>query len=251
MTEKTPHRFDPEISFAQNAASVFRTPHLPCPYLDGKSESRIAIDLAGGRASERYAHLSQAGFRRTGRFAYRPDCPDCTACVSVRVLAESFSPNRSQRRIWKANEELVASECPPTATDEQFSLFRRYQRARHGDGEMAGMDFASYLEIVEEALAETRLIEFRKADGTLVLVGLVDWLSDGPSAVYSFFEPEESRQSLGNFLILWLIDQARRQNLPHVYLGYWISKCSKMAYKTRFQRIEGFGDFGWKPIDIE
>ena len=249
--DKTPRRFDPEISFVQRSASVFRTPQLPCPYLDGKFESRVAIDLTSARASERYGHLSQAGFRRTGWFAYRPDCPDCTACVSVRVLAEGFAPRQSHRRIWKANAELVVSERSPKATDEQFSLFHRYQRARHGDGEMATMDFASYATIVEEALAETRLIEFRKADGTLVLVGLIDWLSDGPSAVYSFFEPKESRQSLGSFLILWLIDQARSRNLPHVYLGYWISECHKMAYKTRFRPIEGFGDFGWKPIGIE
>lgn len=247
--DKNPNSFNREKPPSQSLVRAFRTPPLPCPYLDDRVESRIAIDLSGPDASGHYAHLSQAGFRRTGQFAYRPNCPGCTACVSVRILAREFSLNRGQRRIQATNAQLTASE-QPQATEEQFQLFRRYQLARHGSGDMARMDFSDYRAIVEEGIAETQLIEFRKEDGTLVLVGLVDWLGDGPSAVYSFFDPDESRRSLGSFLILWLVEQARALDLPYVYLGYWIAESRKMTYKARFRPLEGFGESGWQRLDI-
>ncbi|MGB1547517.1 MAG: arginyltransferase [Alphaproteobacteria bacterium] len=248
--DKNPHAFCPEISIPRSQTFVFRTPPLTCPYLDGEIESRLAVDLTGPDASERYDLLSQAGFRRTGRFAYRPDCPGCSACVSVRILADAFQPARSHRRICKLNADLAALEEPASATSEQFWLFRRYQLARHQDGDMATMDFSDYRAIVEEGLPETRLVEFRKPDGRLVLVGLTDWLRDGPSAVYSFFDPKENRRSLGSFLILWLIEEARKRHLPHVYLGYWIAECRKMTYKTRFRPLERFGPDGWQALDL-
>lgn len=227
---------------------VFRTPLLPCPYLADRIESRVAVDLGNPNASERYDQLSLAGFRRTGRFAYRPDCQGCSACVSVRVLAKEFVPSRTFCRIQNANADLDARKCPAKATVEQFRLFRDYQTARHPDGDMAAMVFSDYRTIVEDCLPETRLIEFRKPDRTLVLAGLIDWLQDGPSAVYSFFDPQESKRSLGTLFILWLIEQTRARGLPHVYLGYRIAGCPNMAYKARFQPLEGFSQNGWQRL---
>ncbi|MCE2509911.1 MAG: arginyltransferase [Alphaproteobacteria bacterium] len=248
--DKNPHAFRSETPLPRRRSFVFRTPPMTCPYLDGQMESRIAVDLTGPDASDRYDYLSQTGFRRTGRFAYRPNCPDCSACVSVRVLAKDFQATRSHRRIQALNTDLQVSEQSTIATPEQFWLFRHYQLARHQNGDMASMDFSDYRAIVEEGLPETRLIEFRRPNGQLALVGLIDWLRDGPSAVYSFFEPGETRRSLGSFLILWLIEQARRRELPHVYLGYWIAECRKMTYKTRFQPLEGYGRDGWYALDL-
>lgn len=39
---------------------------------------------------------------------------------------------------------------PPRATTEQYQLFQRYQKARHGDGDMAGMSFYDYRAMVED-----------------------------------------------------------------------------------------------------
>ncbi len=70
-------------------------------------------------------------------------------------------------------------------------------------------------------------------------------MGDGLSAVYSFFRPDLPERSLGSFVILVLLDACRSLGLPYLYLGYWIAESRKMAYKSRFQPLEGHGPEGW------
>ena len=222
-----------------------------CPYLPGRMERKLLTEISGPDAQRRYDLLTLAGFRRSHRFAYRPACAGCSACVPVRVVATRFVPGRSLRRIQRANADLAVELRPARATAEQFALFRRYIESRHGDGEMAGMTEQEYRAMVEASDIDTRLAEFRAPDGTLLAVCLLDWLADGPSAVYSFFEPQEARRSLGTYVVLWLIDAARQAGAAHVYLGYWIAGSRKMAYKTRFRPLEGLGENGWQELQGE
>jgi arginyl-tRNA--protein-N-Asp/Glu arginylyltransferase len=128
-------------------------------------------------------------------------------------------------------------------------LFRRYQRTRHGGGEMARMDFADYQMLIEETPVDTFVVEFRNRGGMLVGACLTDRLADGFSAVYSFFDPEEPRRSLGTWMILWLVERAAQLCLPYVYLGFWVAGCSKMSYKASFRPLEGYTAEGWQMID--
>src|SRR3546814_14542988 len=100
--------------------------------------------------------------------------------------------------------------------------------------------------MVESSDIDTRLAELRDREGRLVAVCLLDWLSDGPSAVYSFFDPHETRRSLGTFVVLSLIEAATQAQAPHVYLGYWIESSHKMAHKPRFQPLDGTRSDGWR-----
>lgn len=220
----------------------------PCPYLTGRNERKLMTEIEGGQASENYSMLSRAGFRRSHNYAYRPACSGCAACVAVRVPVRDFTPGRSLRRVARQNQGLTAEDLPAHATREQYAVFNRYIRSRHGDGEMADMTFSEYRAMVEDSRLDTRVTEFRDSDGELVAACLTDVLEDGFSAVYSFFEPSLARRSLGNYMVLWLIQEARRSALPFVYLGYWISQSPKMAYKARFQPLEGLGPAGWEPI---
>ena len=225
---------------------LFRTPPMPCPYLAGKVERHIFAEIAGPGAIEAYDELARAGFRRSHRVAYRPACTGCRACVPVRVAAERFQPGRSQRRVARANADIVATALPPLASDEQFQLFQHYQRSRHGDGEMARMGFEDYRGMVEESAVGTAVVEFRATDGKLMGACLFDRLGDGLSAVYSFFDPAEAARGLGTYAVLWLIEQARRERRPYVYLGFWIADSRKMAYKTRFKPLECLIDGRWR-----
>ncbi|MCA3301039.1 MAG: arginyltransferase, partial [Roseomonas sp.] len=170
--------------------------------------------------------------------AYAPVCPGCQACVPIRVVSEEFTPDRTQRRILRANADLTISEMPARATAEQFTLFQRYQKNRHADGDMAAMGYYDYRAMIEDTPISTGILEFRDARDRLLGACLTDWLADGLSAVYSFFDTDEDKRSLGTFAVLWLIGRARSLGLPYVYLGYWVPESRKMAYKARFKPSE-------------
>ncbi|HVJ43380.1 MAG TPA: arginyltransferase [Dongiaceae bacterium] len=223
------------------------TTEVPCPYLPDRQERKIITELSGGNAPELFELLSHAGFRRSHGIAYRPACAGCQACVPVRIPVSRFQRSRWHRRIWRRNSDLTAAVCENLPTHEQYDLFATYLEARHSDGEMVGMGPQDYSSMVADSPVDTRLIEFR-SDGILTACCLTDWGADGISAVYSFFDPARAPDSLGSYIILWLIEEAIRHHLPYVYLGYWVAGSRKMAYKARFQPLEAYGAAGWTEL---
>ncbi len=208
-------------------------------------------ELSGPQTGAFHDLLSQAGFRRSHGLAYVPICPGCSACMAVRVKAMEFRASRTQRRIRNKNAHLSLTEVPARATEEHFRLFSDYQRTRHGGSEMSLMDFQDYRALVETTPVETRILEFRDAEDTLVAACLTDHMADGYSAVYSFFDPDREKDSLGTYLILALIERAAANALPHVYLGFWIAECRKMSYKTAFRPLEIYTRGEWQLVDRE
>ena len=226
----------------------FATAAVACPYIPGRAERKLIVELTGRGAAAVYDDLSRAGFRRSHRFAYRPACRQCAACVPVRIAVERFVHSRSTRRVRNTNRPLAARLLAPRATLEQFRLFTAYQCSRHRDSDMAAMNYAEYRSMVEDSAVRTALVEFRDPDGVLVAVALVDRLDDGFSAVYTFYDPARDKQSLGTWSILWLVEECRRQGMAFVYLGYWIGESPKMAYKARFPALERLSDGAWLPF---
>ena len=223
----------------------YTTAPLPCPYLPGRTERKIVTELSGTEAEALHERLSRAGFRRSHNIAYAPVCPGCQACVPIRVVSEDFTPDRTQRRILRANADLTVSEMPARATAEQFTLFQRYQKNRHADGDMAAMGYYDYRAMIEDTPISTGILEVRDAQDRLLGACLTDWLADGLSAVYSFFDTDQEKRSLGTFAVLWLIGRARSLGLPYVYLGYWVPESRKMAYKARFRPSEILMSGAW------
>ena len=224
----------------------FSTAPLPCPYLPNRTERRVVTELLGRDAVALHDGLSAAGFRRSHNIAYAPACPECQACRAVRALVGDFKMSRSQSRIWKRNNDLQVFEIPAKATLEQFELFVAYQESRHSGGDMAKMNYRDYKSLIEDTPVETKLVEFRLPDQSLVAACLMDRVDKGLSAVYSFFQPTVNQRSLGTYMILRLIKQARELGLEYVYLGFWIAGCAKMSYKAKFQPLEIWAVDGWR-----
>lgn len=228
----------------------FSTAPLPCPYIAGRIERRVVTELVGRDANALHDQLSMAGFRRSHGICYVPACPSCDACVAVRVVVDEYKPGKSFKRILKRNEDLTAEIVEPVATHEQYALFHDYQRSRHQGGDMSKMDFLDYQALIEDTPVNTFVVEFRKPSGTLAAACLVDRLGDGLSAVYSFFDETETDRSLGTYMILWLIEEAYGQELPYMYLGFWIDGCSNMSYKARFKPLERITPDGWERMEL-
>jgi len=233
----------------------FLTAAMPCPYLEGKQERKLFTHLTGRRASMLHHVLSDHGFRRSQNLIYRPACEGCNACQSVRIQALKFKPSSRHRRTLKRNSDVVGTELPPRATQEQYELFKTYLEARHEGGGMTQMSYLDYEYMVEDTPVSSIIIEYRLTQpdgstGELVGVALSDILSDGLSMVYSFFNPDLGSRGLGNYMILDHIERARSDGMHHVYLGYWVPGSPKMAYKAQFQPLEvQIGGEGWQKLD--
>ncbi|MEJ6395113.1 arginyltransferase [Gymnodinialimonas sp. 2305UL16-5] len=230
------------------APQFYVTAPQGCPYLDGRRERKLFTALQGDQSEKLNNALSKQGFRRSQNVLYRPSCTDCAACLSARIRVADFEPTRSQRRIGKRNDGLIRQPRSAWATEEQYSLFRTYLDARHADGGMADMDVFEFAAMIEETPVRTRVIEYRDPNigDALTAVCLTDILDDGLSLVYSFFDPDRAKASLGTYVILDHIALAREAGLPYVYLGYWVPGSAKMGYKAGFSALEVFVGGEWQ-----
>jgi len=243
----------------RDTPQFYLTAPSPCPYLPGHEERKVFTHLVGRRAGPLNDVLTHSGFRRSQTIAYRPACEGCGQCVSVRVLVDEFEASRNLRRIRAANEDLVGALIPAQATTEHYALFRTYLDARHADGGMADMNVLDFNMMIEDSHIETRLMEYRprsvdsfitkRGAGELKAICLTDILVDGLSMVYSFYDTSDTARSLGTYMILDHIEQARRMGLPYLYLGYWVQGSRKMAYKARFLPQERLGPRGWERVE--
>ncbi|MFM8821325.1 MAG: arginyltransferase [Phenylobacterium sp.] len=237
--------------FPARQLRFYLTAPAPCPYLPDRLERKVFAHLPLGDGALVNDTLSQSGFRRSQNIAYRPACETCQACISVRIPAADYGLSRSDRRTLNRNADLQRSLVEAEATVEQFDLLSRYLRARHAEGGMTDMGWPDYVAMVEDTPVRTHLIEYRLpsqdgAPGELAACVLVDLLGDGLSMVYSFYDPYLARRSLGRFMILDHLAQARMTGLPYLYLGYWVQGSGKMDYKAGFQPLEALGPSGWR-----
>jgi len=222
----------------------------PCPYLENRTEQRLATDLS--RQPNKHDILARAGFRRVENWVYKPVCHGCQECLPIRIAAGNGTDgalqlSRNQKRVLARNSDLTRRILPNFSREDHFELFRLYLASRHADGQMADMDEDSYAAMVVSSPIETVLVEYRAGD-RLISVILIDIQQDGLSAVYSFFDPAEDHRSPGTFMVLDAACLAYEMGLPYLYLGYYIAASQKMSYKARFSPAEVLIAGSWMPL---
>ena len=211
-------------------------PHA-CSYLPDEQATTLFLDPSQPMDVQVYAQLSDMGFRRSGDHLYRPHCQRCSACIPARIPVQAPSLSRQQKRIIKRNADLQVRSVRPSFSEELYALYANYIEKRHADGDMYPPSREQFNTFLVRDLPFCRFYEFR-LHGRLVAVAVTDVLPNGLSAVYTFYDPDEERRSLGRYAILWQIGEAARLGLNAVYLGYWIKNCRKMNYKTEYRPIE-------------
>ncbi|MBQ60552.1 MAG: arginyltransferase [Gammaproteobacteria bacterium] len=227
----------------------FTTPEHDCSYLDDRQAITLFVDPLAKVTTDMYSNLSAVGFRRSGDHIYRPYCQACAACIPVRIPVEGFQLKRRHRRIIKRNSNIAVTQVAPSLNEEYFDLYRSYIDARHADGDMYPAEMKQFESFLVMGRPEAIFFEFR-TNGDLLAVTVADKLNDGLSAIYTFFDPEKKKQSLGVFAVLHLIAETQRLSLGYVYLGYWIKQCQKMAYKMDYKPVELYVNNRWIPVTV-
>lgn len=228
----------------------FATPAHSCSYLPGRDATTMFVDPRAQVDKRLYSQLTALGFRRSGSHYYRPHCEHCNACIPVRLDARAFRPDRSQRRVWKRNQDVTFNLVPAQFSERYYQLYARYIDERHADGDMYPPSRDQFRSFLVEGATESWFLEMTVAD-ELIGLAVLDELDDGLSAIYTMFHPDQDDRSLGTLAILWQVEEARRRALPWVYLGYWIAESRKMNYKTRFRPVEALIDGTWQVFTPE
>lgn len=231
-----------------NDLQFYITPPHDCSYLDNKSARMVFLDPTHRIETVTLSELSRMGFRRSGDFVYRPECHLCRQCLSCRVPVDSFVMNSAQKKAWKRNQDLtVKISQSKDASALHYQLYERYILERHADGDMFPPSQEQFEKFLIQSCTESFFIELWLAD-ELICVSTCDPLDDGISAVYTFFNPDYARRSLGVFAILKQIEYAKLNQLNFVYLGYWVPHSRKMNYKCQYTPFELLLDGQWRTI---
>ena len=222
----------------------FLTPSHPCSYLDRADAQTLFVDPRRIISSDLYQTLSDSGFRRSGGHLYRPHCASCSACVPTRVPAMNFAPSRSQRRILKRNKDLTVKVEEAKFSKRHYNLYERYINQRHTDGDMYPASEDQFRSFLLSEWASSIFVSIYRGE-QLLSVGVTDQLRSGLSAIYTFFEPLETRRSLGVLSVIKQIELCQQRDLPFLYLGYWIKESVKMNYKTNYRPTQLFVNNRW------
>jgi len=215
-----------------------------CPYLPDKVATLHF--LYGPIAGLRYRSLLDKGFRRSGKFIYRPRCAHCNECKVLRVPVESFRPSREQRRVLRrGRERFTIRIAEPSFSPEKGAMYERYLHFQHKSRDTP-IDVDQYEQFLVHSCPGIHTQELQLwAGDELAGVGIFDQVDDILSSVYFYFDPVYAKYSPGTYSVLCEIEEARSRQCPYYYLGYYIAPCPAMSYKARFQPCE------WKDPDGE
>jgi arginine-tRNA-protein transferase len=216
---------------------ILSEPH-PCEYLADRN-AVLEYSVTPALRADEYEDLMNQGYRKFGPILFRPVCEGCRECRPLRIPVGEFRPDRSQRRCWKANQDLEVQFGPPTLDDDRMELYSRYhasQAERKGwpDHERDPEDYL--LHFVHNPLPAVE-VSFWEED-RLRAVLLTDITPNVVSGVYHYWDPECAARGLGTFCMLHTLDLAQRLKKRWAYFGFYVAGCGSLAYKARFQPCE-------------
>ncbi len=205
-----------------------------------------------------FTGYTQLGYRRAGEYIYKNVCPSCLRCQSIRIPVKTFLPSKSQRRVFRINQDIEILPCMDSKdfiTEEKIQLYRLYSLKHNREmftREKAIEDLLYWngMSILDNSTnyASTRNLDYYLGE-KLVGCSVIDELEDGFSSVYFYYDTssEIMKRSLGTFSVLWEIKQLQMLDAEYYYLGYYIKSHKDMDYKANFKPFELLSSDGvWK-----
>ena len=204
----------------------YKTTEYNCSYIDKMDAQSLVVTPYKSINQNIFQDLIEKGFRRSGQYIYKPNCKSCTACIPIRLPVQKFLFSKTQKRIYKKYSFFKVREAPLTFKQKHFDLYLKYQNKRHSFINNDQNNVDDYKDFLIKSNVKSKFIEFWDGD-LLKIVSIVDIVSDGISAVYTFYDPDDKKVSYGTYSIIWLINWCKAQQLKNMYLGYWIGECKK------------------------
>jgi len=208
--------------------------HGPCPYLADRDWSSVSLHVQQV-APRQLQGLLESGFRRSGAEFYRPACRGCQECVPIRLSVEAFHPHKTQRRVWRRNQDLQVRQAPVRITPARLDLYRRFLAARFDRVDSPGIEEMEAF--LGDRFGSTVALDYH-LDGRLVAFGVLDVTPEAASSVYFVHDPELASRRLGTFSVMREVEWCRLTGRSHLYLGLWVRECPAMTYKAWFHPHE-------------
>ncbi|MFG0335688.1 MAG: arginyltransferase [Maioricimonas sp. JB049] len=234
-----------------------RTPPRRCSYLPDETAS-LEYRFYHHLTASQLEALLMRGWRRHGQHIFRPACPACVSCRSLRVDIERFTPTKSQRRALRRNADVEVLLQPATVSEEHLDLYNAWHadmHVRRGWPEQS-MTREDYEEAFLSGRGSYACELLYRRNGKAIGVGLVDLTPNACSSVYFYHDPQWRSQAPGTYSVLQEIELCRQRRLQYLYMGYWIADCPSMAYKNRFGPHEILQAYcmdterpEWRPVD--
>jgi len=217
----------------------FSTLETKCAYLD-KKRMRMEYKFIEQCPNLLSKQLIQRGWRRFGEYYSRPNCVGCQDCLSLRIDALNYRFSKSAKRTIRQNQRTKFLIQKPTITTQHLNLYEKYHK--HMEVKKGWKHYKltpnSYHELYVNGSMNFGKEILYFVDNKLVGVDLVDFLTDGLSSIYFFYDPDYAHLSLGRFSMYQQIYIAQTNKLPWVYLGYYVEKCSSLNYKANYKPYE-------------
>lgn len=214
----------------------FSTLETSCSYLENH-HTRMAYKYIENATMELNQALVERGWRRFGNYYSRPQCASCHACLNLRIDVKNFHFSRSAKRVFKKAEGIRYVIQAPTLSGEHLELYAKYHK------HMEQKRGWKYYHLKPQSYHELYVLgshNFGKEvlyfmEDQLIGVDLIDFVDDGISSVYFYYDPDFEYLSLGRLSIYEQILLAKEYGLEWIYLGYYVKECQSLSYKSHYK----------------
>lgn len=189
------------------------------------------------------------GWRHFGEYFFRYSIAyhegGAQTVIPLRIELSKFELSRSQKRALSRNRDLKVVFRPTFIDDFKQQLFHHHKQRFNHNVPDSIYDFLS--DSPSDTPCTNREIAVF-ADDRLIGASFLDIGKTSASSVYAIFEPEESKRSLGVFMILQAIRHSRELGCRYYYPGYAYRGQSFYDYKKNFSGLEAYDwQTGWQP----